>query len=247
VAVGPTATATPTPSPSPTPAPIPSPTASPTPSPTPSPSASPAPTATPTPTAAPTTSPTPTPTTLTSTLNLTSANNRQTFSNYRISTTSGPCVQGNRVSNATIENSNIGPCGTNGNGQSRGIYFSGGSGNKVDDSYIHPETLSTSLETHCGILASGSTSLTAQGNVIAYGEANVCLDNSSTGASIYGNALINPRGNTDAFHQVGVADGSNNATISTNYMYACTLSGSGLGGITCPSSPTYLLDMPLKN
>src|SRR5271155_2074257 len=76
-----------------------------------------------TPTLTPT--PTPTQTVLTFTLTLTSANNGQTFNNYRISTTSGDCLVMNGTTGVTFKNSNIGPCA------GRGVYINGGSGNFI--------------------------------------------------------------------------------------------------------------------
>src|SRR6202035_5819720 len=96
---------------------------------------------------------TPTQTVLTSTLTLTSANNGQTFNNYRISTTSGDCVDMNGASNVTFENSDIGPCA------GRGIYINGGSGNNVYDSYIHVETTAGACcDGHDGVFVHGSNS-----------------------------------------------------------------------------------------
>ena len=223
------------PTPTPTPKPV-----DPTPTPTPTPKpVDPTPTATPTPKPVdptPTPSAGPTPISMTTTLTLTSADNGQTFNNYRISTTSGPCIEADDVSDVTIENSDIGPCG-DGSNQGSGIYFDGGSGNKVYDSYIHTQTPNTGFEVQDGILASGSTDLTVQGNVICFNVGNVVLDNASSGANIYGNYLCNPTGPNNDWHNVIASSSSNNVTVNSNYMYACVLSGPGL---PCPSSPTYL-------
>ena len=131
---------------------------------------------------------TPTQTVLTSKLTLTSANNGQTFSNYRISTTSGDCVDMNGASNVTFENSDIGPCA------GRGIYINGGAGNNIYDSYIHVEGASTGCcDTRDGVFVNGSNSDTLQGNVVAYSESNIEIYDSN-GTIITGNFLLNPQG-----------------------------------------------------
>ena len=112
--------------------------------------------------------PTPTPTVLTSTLTITSANNGQTFNNYRISTGNGDCVDINEASNLTFEHSNIGPCA------GRGVYINGGTGNNIYDSYIHVEHVSMGCcDTRDGIFVNGSNYATIQGNVVAYSETNI--------------------------------------------------------------------------
>ena len=76
---------------------------------------------------------------------------RQTFSNYRISTSSGDCEDINGASNVTFENSDIGPCAE------RGIYINGGTGNNIYDSYIHVEHASRGCcDTRDGISVNGS-------------------------------------------------------------------------------------------
>ena len=209
----------------------------------------------PTPTPVSTPSPTPTPapkaTTLTSTLVLTSANNGQTFNNYRISTTSGPCISATGASNVTISNSNIGPCGTdNSTAASQGIVFNGGSGNQVYDSYIHVEnkTASTAgVETHAGILASGSPYLTAQGNVIAYTGTGITSDGSNGSASDHmsaiGNYVLQSFGNITGSSGATFASGiqavqADYPTITNNYIYNCVTSGPG---VSCVGGP-YLYD-----
>jgi hypothetical protein len=93
------------------------------------------------------------------TLSLTSANNGQTFDDYRITTTSGPCVLMKGASNVTISNANIGPCGqNNSDSDSNGIEINGGSGNNVFDGYIHVENRAATNSfsptlSHTGILA----------------------------------------------------------------------------------------------
>lgn len=218
-----TATARPTPDPTATPSPSPAPTSArtPTPVPTAKPTSTLTPLSTPTPTPKPSPSPsptprpsaTPTPTVLTSTLTLTSANNGQTFNNYRISTTSGDCVDMDGATGITFENSNIGPCA------GRGVYINGGSDNNVYDSYIHVEGASTGCcDTRDGIFNNLSNGTTIQGNVIAYSESNI-ESLSSNNVVIDGNFLLNPQGLFPRGEQIQTEGDNitieNNLTVST--------------------------------
>ena len=218
-----TATARPTPDPTATPSPSPTPTSArtPTPVPTAKPTSTLTPLSTPTPTPKPSPSPsptpqpsaTPTPTVLTSTLTLTSANNGQTFNNYRISTTSGDCVDMDGATGITFENSNIGPCA------GRGVYINGGSDNNVYDSYIHVEGASTGCcDTRDGIFNNLSNGTTIQGNVIAYSESNI-ESLSSNNVVIDGNFLLNPQGLFPRGEQIQTEGDNitveNNLTVST--------------------------------
>ena len=219
-------TATPSPSPAPTPArtPTPAPTAKPTSTltplstPTPTPKPSPSPSPTPQPAA------TPTPTVLTSTLTLTSANNGQTFNDYSISTTSGPCVEMTDVSNVTIQDSNIGPCGTNNSSaDSTGVEIVGGSSDNIYDSYIHVENLSSDGgDDHEGVLVSGASNVTIQGNVFAYNETSVEVNGgASSGIVINGNMSINPRGPFPRGQHFQTGSGTSNVTIANNRELSC--------------------------
>lgn len=157
---------------------------------------------------------TPALTVLTSTLRLTSANNGQTFNNYRISTGSGDCVDINGATGVTFENSNIGPCA------GRGVYLNGGSGNKIYDSYIHVQGASTSCcDRRDGVFVNASGSATIQGNVIAYSESNIEAV-SSKNLVVTGNFLLNPQGPFPRGEQLQIAEGAvasvtNNLLVST--------------------------------
>jgi len=149
-------------------------------------------------------------TVLTSTLKLSSANNGQTFTNYRISTKSGDCVDINEASNVTLQNSNIGPCA------GRGIYIKNGSGNRVYDSYIHVEGASQRCcDTRDGILVRGSSFTTIQGNVVAYSESNIEIFGNDT--VIVGNFLLNPQGVYPRGQQIQTGAGSN-VRIANNFL-----------------------------
>ncbi|MGI8959269.1 MAG: hypothetical protein ACR2IV_05835 [Bryobacteraceae bacterium] len=187
-------------------------------------------------------------TTLTSTLTLTSTNNGQTFDNYRISTTSGPCVKMTGVSNVTISNSNIGPCGQdNSDADSNGIEIIDGTGNNIYDSYIHVENRAltnsfSSTASHAGVEGKATANLTIQGNVVCYGSANVRATDwggiASTGWTVNGNYLCNPRGYDGSGNNFQAAR-SYGMTVTNNYAYSCVIGGSG-NQIICPTSPAYL-------
>jgi hypothetical protein len=211
----------------------------------------------PTPTPAPTPSPTPTPTpkatTLTSTLVLTSANNGQTFNNYRISTTSGPCVVINNATNITIENFNIGPCGqNNSNNDSNGIEIHGGSGINIYDSYIHIDNLGgeaygnlSTTRSHENIIGVGSgggggpTDITIQGNVVGNGSSNIFSTDHSNGWVINGNYIFNAQGHDGASEQIQPVN-SWNMAIENNYLYSCQKTVTTQYDPICPASPAYL-------
>lgn len=170
---------------------------------------------------------TPARTVLTTTLTITSANNGQTFKNYRISTTSGDCVDMNGATGVTLESSNIGPCGVPDNPRvsSRGIYINGGSNNKIYDNYIHVQGASSTTvnggccDSHDGILENnGATGDVIQGNVIAYSETNIVSFGSNL--TIIGNFLLNPQG---AFPrgeqmQLGFGSGGGPYTVNNNFL-----------------------------
>jgi hypothetical protein len=133
-------------------------------------------------------------------ITITSANNGQTFQNLKITSTSGPCVHVTGASNITIQNVEVGPCGTDQTtSDSTGIEIDGGSANiNVYDSYIHVENQASSCgDTHDDfyIHDNGTGAVTLQGNVIGYGEEDVKILNNSN-VSLIGNYIFNPRGST---------------------------------------------------
>jgi hypothetical protein len=147
------------------------------------------------------------------------------ISGLAIQSTTGDCVTITDSSNITIKNSTIGPCAGN------GINISGGSSISVYDNYIHPEmTASTNTsccDQHDGIYASGPSNLTVQGNVIAYGEANIEITNVKT-ANIVGNFLLNPIDSDPSISADSQSRGQNfqawggnsNVTVKNNYTLA---------------------------
>lgn len=184
------------------------------------------------------------------------------ISGLTISTTTGDCIDVINSSHITIQNSQIGPCGTeNSTSNSRGIYISGSSGISVYDNYIHVENLASGCcDTHDNILVAASNYITVEGNVIAYGETNVEVTSAapSSNISIVGNFLLNPRGPYPRGQNIQVygADPShlhNNlivqhnftlSTASTTYLYPANQEDSLSFGYSGPSitvSGNYLL------
>lgn len=209
----------------------------PTPTPTPTP-ASPAPTPTPSPTAAPSPgspTPTPTPGSARTTTFVISGQSNVIYSGLRISTTSGDCLDVIDSTNVTIENADIGPCGTDrSTAPSNGVHITGGSGIDVYDSYVHVENLASGCcDTHDGILIDGgSSSDTIQGNVIAYGETNIRGQDNARDLIIKGNFLMNPRGPFPRGQNIQM-DTTSGVSADGNFAYSCTLDGSS--GVQCPS------------
>jgi len=155
------------------------------------------------------------------------------ISGLKITSTTGDCVEVINSTNVTIENSEIGPCGSNNStANSRGIYISGGSGISVYDSYIHVENQSSVCgDSHDGIFITNAASdVTIQGNVIAYNEQNIRVWDAS-GISIVGNFVLNPRGalscsdpdnlpghSIQAWADGGTGYWNSNITVSNNYL-----------------------------
>ncbi len=210
----------------------------------------------------------PSPTVLASTLTLTSANSGQSFSNYTISTTSGPCVKISGATNITLENFNIGPCGTNNSSaDSTGVEIISGSGSNVFDSYIHVQNLSSDGgDNHEGILVKGASNVTIQGNVLAFNETNIEINSgpggpTSTNDVIKGNFMLNPTGPFPRGQQLQTSDGTSNVTVENNRELSCEESGcvtheSGTGRVclTCSESslggdafPYYALQEDANN
>ncbi len=167
-------------------------------------------------------------------MTITSANNGQTFKNYRISTTSGDCVRINGASNVTIENFNIGPCGTNDTtSSSNGIEVQGGSAIGIYDSYIHVENLASDCcDTHDGIFIMNGSSDIVQGNVLAFNETNIEIDAASSGVVVNGNFLLNPTGPFPRGQQVQT--GGSNITVENNRALSCQIGGPAHSGVVKP-------------
>jgi hypothetical protein len=119
---------------------------------------------------------------------------------YSIRSATGNCITVANSTDITIEDSQIGPCGTAGaDVVGNGIEISGSDGVHIYDSYIHPETLSTGCcDHHDGIFGNGegggNRNVDIQGNVIAYGESNIEFTQKNSAITVIGNFLLNPRG-----------------------------------------------------
>jgi hypothetical protein len=208
--------------------------------------------ATPTPTPVPTA--TPTRTVLSSTLNLTSADNGKTFSHYSITTTSGDCLNFHGVSNVTFQQSEIGPCGQdNSTAQSQGINIDPSSSNiHIYDNYIHTTyKASQCCDSHDGIFDAGANSI-IQGNIVTFWESNIEGGNGQHGSLITGNFLLNPRGPFPRGMQIGtgVANNSSNVTVSHNRTLSCQQSASicaQSGAVACLAcSASTLSSVPIS-
>jgi hypothetical protein len=128
-----------------------------------------------------------------------------------ITSTTGDCVRITNSTNIKIENSEIGPCA----GNAVNIY--GGSGIRVFDSYIHPETLNLSCCDHNdGVLAASTSDLVIQGNVIAFSESNVEVKTGTT-ITVVGNLLLNPRGAFPRGNNFQCWNNCTNVLVENNY------------------------------
>ena len=145
--------------------------------------------------------------------------------NLHITNPNGDCVTIANSTNIIIRRSEIGPCGGN------GVNVSGGDTVAIYDSYIHPEKpLSTACcDTHDGIFANGTSNLSIQGNVIAYGESNIEVNNAAT-VAVTGNFLLNPIDSDPSQPPEGQSRGQNfqawsnssNVTVQNNYALSST-------------------------
>lgn len=154
-----------------------------------------------------------------------SGQNGTVVENLHISNPSGDCVVISNSTNVIIRRSEIGPCGGN------GVKISGGNTIAIYDNYIHPEKpLATSCcDTHDGIFAKNTSTISIQGNVIAYGEANIEVS-SATAVSAMGNFLLNPIDSNPSLPADGQSRGQNfqawgnnsNITVANNYALSST-------------------------
>jgi hypothetical protein len=137
--------------------------------------------------------------------------------NVHITSSTGPCVTIANSTGIIIRNSEIGPC------KGGGIEIAGGSGIRIFDNYIHPEFDGKGCcDSGDGIVASGTTDILIQGNVVAYGESNIEILGSRT-VNVIGNFLVNPRNFGDSRgSNVQVLSGSSSVLIENNYALAST-------------------------
>jgi hypothetical protein len=111
----------------------------------------------------------------------------------------------------TIAKMDIGPC------TGRGILISGTSDVNVYDSYIHPEYPVTGCcDAGDGLFIQNSNAVKIQGNVIAYGEANIELSTCAN-IDIVGNFFLNPLGPGPRGQHVQAWNNCNNISVTDNY------------------------------
>lgn len=142
--------------------------------------------------------------------------NGTVLDHLRISSAKGDCVTIQNSANITVKNSEIGPCAGS------GIRISGGSGINIYDNYIHPDApVSACCDKSDGIFAASTTGLTIQGNVIAYGEANIEVQNAAT-VKVIGNFLLNPRNTLTGSRGQNFQswNGSRDILVANNYALA---------------------------
>ena len=146
-----------------------------------------------------------------------SGQNGVVVQNLHITNPNGDCVVISNSTNITIRQSEIGPC------KGTGIVITNGSTINVFDNFIHPEgTLVGCCDMTDGIFSNGAQNLTVQGNIVAYGEANIEAQNQS-GLKIIGNFFLNPRGRTTSRGQnLQVFYNSSNVLVQNNYTLAST-------------------------
>ena len=122
------------------------------------------------------------------------------------------------VSNVTFKNSQIGPC------TGHAFEISGGSKISIFDSFIHTEhhpTEEACCDANHGVYAyGGTTGLVVQGNVIAFNESNIRVQD-NVSAVVDGNFLLNPLGPFPR-GQNFQADTVKNPVVTNNYAYAST-------------------------
>ena len=145
--------------------------------------------------------------------------------NLHITNPSGDCVVISNSTNVIIRRSEIGPCG------GHGVKISGGKTTGIYDNFIHPEKpLATNCcDTHDGIFANKTSNLSIQGNVIAYGESNIEVTNSTTVTAV-GNFLLNPIDSDPSQPADGQSRGQNfqawgrnsGITVENNYALSST-------------------------
>ena len=103
----------------------------------------------------------------------------------------GDCIRVSQGSNIVLRQNQIGPCGGD------GVHITGGTGNKVLDSYIHTDHRPTSAaccDLNEGVRVDGYASyVLIAGNVIAFSESNIELSTTSH-VTADGNFLLNPLG-----------------------------------------------------
>ncbi|HEY6463676.1 MAG TPA: right-handed parallel beta-helix repeat-containing protein [Polyangiaceae bacterium] len=134
-----------------------------------------------------------------------------------VTSTTGDCITVTGSSHVSIRGSDIGPCAGN------GVVVTGSSSDvTIADSWIHPEhPTSGCCDTGDGVFVSGADTVTLQGNVIAWGEANLEAT-SVTHLTVVGNFLLNPQNSGSRGQNVQVWGSSSDVDVEGNYALSST-------------------------
>lgn len=128
-----------------------------------------------------------------------------------ITSDAGDCVVITGSSHVAILGSEIGPCAGN------GIKVTGGDDLTIADSFIHPEHPAAGCcDTGDGIFVDGTSHVLVQGNVIAYGEANIEM-HAVTHVNVTGNHLVNPQNAGSRGQNLQVWGQSSDVNVIGNY------------------------------
>jgi hypothetical protein len=133
------------------------------------------------------------------------------LSGVKITSTTGDCVTIDASYGFTLRASEIGPCAGN------AVVVTGGGSITIEDSYIHPEhPPAKCCDTGDGVFATGTTSLSILGNVIAYGEANIEVQQTA-GVTVVGNFLLNPQNGGSRGQNFQAWSGCSQVDVEHNY------------------------------
>jgi hypothetical protein len=134
-----------------------------------------------------------------------------TISGLHITSTNGPCIVISKAVQVTVEGCEVGPC------QGVGIHVMDSDQITVADSYVHPESVAKSCcDTADGIFVERTTNMLVQGNVVAFGEANIEAT-AVTHFHVLGNFLLNPHNAQSRGQNVQVWGMSSDVTVESNY------------------------------
>jgi parallel beta-helix repeat protein len=174
-----------------------------------------------------------------------SGQSNQTITGKHIHTTSGACVTVTNSTNITFIGNEIGPCGTDQtDSESSGITIDKlSSALHIYDNYIHVDNqVLTCTKTHVGVNARTGMagSIDIKGNVIAYSERAIWLDEVSN-ATINGNFFLNMRMSVNCRSsankyphavQIWSDSGTTTGTVITNNYVLATAARASVNGVT---------------
>ncbi len=134
-----------------------------------------------------------------------------TISGVHVTSTTGPCIVISKGTQVTLEGCEIGPCA------GVAVHVMDSDQITVADCYVHPEFKATSCcDTADGLFVERTTNMTVEGNVIAFGEANVEAQE-VTHFTVKGNFLLNPQNAGSRGQNVQVWGMSSDVTVEDNY------------------------------